>query len=70
MKYNYKYCAGGIDAFLDSALDEAMREYPPIIVSVGDHRIEIPMFPESFECMAEWLQNSFDILSEEYEGDF
>ena len=66
MKINYKYSKNGIDAFIDSALNEAMANYPPLVLSVGEHQIKIPMFPETFESMEEMLWESFKILSEEY----
>ena len=69
MKYKYKWCEGGMAAFHDQALDEAMNNYSPIVVSVGPHIIEIPMFPESFAELETMLRNTYRVLKDEYEGD-
>lgn len=63
----YKYSAQGITAFLQTAFDEAIEERAAsIILSVGEHQVKIPLFPETFECMEEMLWEGYDILTEEY----
>lgn len=66
MTINYKYSSDGIKAFIGSALNEAMENYPPLVLSVGEHQIKIPMFPETFESMEAMLWEGFNILREEY----
>lgn len=66
MTINYKYSKSGLDAFIGSALNEAMANYPPLVLSVGEHQIKIPMFPETFESMEGMLWDGFKILTEEY----
>lgn len=66
MTINYKYSKNGINAFVDSAFNEAVQNYPPLVLSVGEHQIKIPMFPETFENMEKMLYDGFKILQEEY----
>lgn len=65
----YTFTKAGIDSFVGAALDEAMENYPPMVLSVGPHTIEIPMFPETFESMEILLGEALNIYKEEYSGE-
>ena len=55
-----------ISAFVNSAYDEATENYPPIVVSVGAHKIAVPITPETFENMELFLAECLKIWEEEY----
>lgn len=68
----YPVTTQGVDKFRGDALDEIMRlmetatpENPVVIsVSVGDCRLEIPAYPETFEAMEDFVIDSLRILDE------
>ena len=66
MKKSYSFTREGIKDFTNAAFDEALANFPPVIVSVGPHTIEIPMLPETFESMEILLRDTLDIYEEEY----
>lgn len=56
-----------IKKFVNAAYDEAVEGgYPPIVISVGSHKIAVPMIPESFESMELFLAECLEIWEEEY----
>ena len=61
MKYEYSY--EGIKSFIECALDEALDNYPPIVVNVGPHTIEIPMHPDTFARLEEMLSKGYADLT-------
>ena len=61
----YEYDREGIYAFIENALDEAHEKYPPIVVKVGPHTIEIPMHPDTFSRLEEMLLNGHNDLIED-----
>lgn len=65
MKYEYNH--EGIYAFIENALDEAHEKYPPIVVRIGSHTIEIPMHPDTFSRLEEMLTNGYaDLIEDEW----
>ena len=69
MKILYNFTQGGINEFLSDTIDDVLdnANYNNIVVSVGDRRIEIPMFPETYESLTEFLKNTHTRYIEEYE---
>lgn len=68
----YPFSAVGVDHFRGDALDEVFRlmeeatpENPVVIsVSVGNCRVNIPAFPETFEAMEKLLLDSLEAMKE------
>ena len=64
----YEYSKNGIQDFIELALDEALDKYPPIVIKVGPHTIEIPMHPDTFARLEEMLFNGYaDLIADEWE---
>lgn len=72
MAKSYPFSAVGVDQFRSDTLDEVFRlmeeatpENPVVIsVIVGDCRVNIPAFPETFEAMEKLLLDSLEAMKE------
>jgi hypothetical protein len=68
----YDFTTEGVDKFRGDAFDEIMRlieEATPetpvtITILVGDARLEIPAFPETFEAMEDFVVNCRQLMNE------
>lgn len=62
----YEFTFAGRSEFVSSAYDEAIKSGADIVVSVGKNQIAVPMTPESFEGMEQFLENFYYIWRSEY----
>ena len=63
----YEFTRDGIAQFRGAALDEAMENGSPLVLSVGAHKISVFMCPEAFEAMENLLKESITVYEEENE---
>ena len=66
----YAFTREGISAFLETALADTFRaldiggDVNPIVISVGDREMAIPMFAEQYEELSEYLTRAIETEEE------
>lgn len=71
MTIKYSFTRDGIAAFLDAALGDTFHaldiggDVNPIVVSVGDRELIIPMFAEQYEELNTYLHKAIETEEEE-----
>ena len=65
----YQFNKAGVNAFLTDVINDCLDrgEYHNIVISYGSRTIEIPMFPETYEALEQFLPDAEEIYHEEYE---
>jgi hypothetical protein len=69
MPIKYPFTADGVHAFLTDVICDCLDhgEYHNIVISYGDRKIEIPMFPETYGALEQFLPEAEQLYYEEYE---
>ena len=73
LEISYAFTREGVAAFLDTALADTFHairsadgvSVPPIEIVIGSRRIAIPMLPEQYEELSEYLNNAITLEEEE-----
>ena len=65
----YQFTKAGVNAFLSDVISDCLDrgEYHNIVISYGSRTIEIPMFPETYEALEQFLPDVEKLYFEEYE---
>ena len=70
MTIKYRFTKEGVSAFLDAALSdtfqalEAGGDVNPIVVTVGNRELVVPMFAEQYEELHSYLENAIETEEE------
>ena len=69
MMAKYPFTKAGANAFLSDIIDDCLDrgEYHNIVITYGSRTIEIPMFPETYEALEQFLPDAEQLYREEYE---
>ena len=64
----YALTKEGITDFLGETLDNILDNgiYDPIQITIGSRTISVTIYPETFELLETMLQESIEIIEEEY----
>lgn len=71
MKIKYSFTREGVSAFLETILADTFHaletgeDVNPIVISVVDREIVIPMIPEQYEELSEYLNNAITTEEEQ-----
>ena len=71
MEKKYQFTQAGVTAFLSDIIGDCLDrgEYHNIVISYGGRKIEIPMFPETYEALEQFLPDAEKLYREEYENE-
>ena len=70
MTTKYAFTREGISAFLDAALGDTFHaldtggDVNPIVISIGDRELVIPMFAEQYEELTVYLEKAIETEEE------
>lgn len=71
MKIKYSFTREGVTAFLETALADTFHaletggDVNPIVISVGDREIVIPMFAEQYDELHDYLNDAITTEEEQ-----
>ena len=65
----YQFTKAGVHAFLSDVINDCLDrgEYHNIVITYGSRTISIPMFPETYESLEQFLPDAERLYREEYE---
>jgi hypothetical protein len=65
----YQFTKAGVKAFLSDIIDDCLDrgDYHDIVITYGSRTIEIPMYPETYEALEQFLPDAEQLYREEYE---
>jgi len=67
----YTFTQSGTADFLEALASDILdnHDYNDIVVRIGSRAIAIPLYPETFEALEDFIKDAYNLYKEEYEAD-